>query len=50
MDNKLIEKVEAFNELSKKIKAYNEAIGVMYWDLRTGAPEKAVGISVKYIE
>ncbi len=42
METILNEKVEAFKELIKKIKAYNEAINVMYWDLRTGAPEKAV--------
>lgn len=29
-----------FHELMKKIKSYHEAMGVMYWDLRTGAPKK----------
>ncbi|MBY6087652.1 carboxypeptidase M32 [Priestia flexa] len=31
-----------FHELMKKIKSYHEAMGVMYWDLRTGAPKKGV--------
>ncbi|MBM7703266.1 carboxypeptidase M32 [Metabacillus iocasae] len=36
-----IKKVEEqFHEYMKKIKSYGEAIGVMYWDLRTGAPKK----------
>lgn len=30
----------SFRELLKKITGYNEAIGLMYWDLRTGAPKK----------
>ena len=25
-----------------KMTAYNEALGLIYWDLRTGAPKKAV--------
>ncbi|TYR79986.1 carboxypeptidase M32 [Priestia megaterium] len=36
----LIEK--KFHEYMKKIKSYHEAMGVMYWDLRTGAPKKGV--------
>ncbi|WP_449536682.1 carboxypeptidase M32 [Ferdinandcohnia sp. Marseille-Q9671] len=32
----------AFLELVKKMTSYNEAIGVMYWDLQTGAPKKGV--------
>lgn len=31
-----------FNELVKTIKHYNEAIAMLYWDLRTGAPKKGV--------
>ncbi|HOS70078.1 MAG TPA: carboxypeptidase M32 [Bacillota bacterium] len=31
-----------FFELVKRIKYYNDAIGVLYWDLRTGAPRKGV--------
>ncbi|MEX1029182.1 MAG: carboxypeptidase M32 [Paenibacillaceae bacterium] len=31
-----------FRELVKKIKSYEEALAVMYWDLRTGAPRKGV--------
>ncbi|MFC3884116.1 carboxypeptidase M32 [Bacillus songklensis] len=33
---------EQFLEYVKKMTAYNEAIGVMFWDLRTGAPKKGV--------
>jgi carboxypeptidase Taq len=29
-----------FRELVRKIKCYEEALSVMYWDLRTGAPRK----------
>ncbi|MDQ0245326.1 carboxypeptidase Taq [Bacillus fengqiuensis] len=31
-----------FMDYVKKMTAYNEAIGVMFWDLRTGAPKKGV--------
>ncbi|MEH7514316.1 carboxypeptidase M32, partial [Gottfriedia acidiceleris] len=30
---------EEFIDYLKKIENYNEAINVMYWDLRTGAPK-----------
>ncbi|WP_195570808.1 carboxypeptidase M32 [Paenibacillus sp. 1001270B_150601_E10] len=33
---------QAFVDLLKKLKAYTEAVGVLYWDLRTGAPRKGV--------
>ncbi|ADU30473.1 carboxypeptidase M32 [Evansella cellulosilytica] len=33
---------QQFRELIKKISNYNEAIGVLAWDLRTGAPKKGV--------
>lgn len=29
-------------ELVKRIRCYNEALAVLYWDLRTGAPKKGV--------
>ncbi|AZB43286.1 carboxypeptidase M32 [Bacillus sp. FJAT-42376] len=31
-----------FYELLQKIESYNEALNVMFWDLRTGAPKKGV--------
>ncbi|WP_050615377.1 carboxypeptidase M32 [Bacillus testis] len=31
-----------FLELVKKMAAYNEALALIYWDLRTGAPKKGV--------
>lgn len=38
-----IEKVEKeFLEYVKKISAYGEALSLIYWDLRTGAPKKGI--------
>lgn len=34
--------LDEFRVLVRKIKSYEEALGVMYWDLRTGAPRKGV--------
>jgi Zn-dependent carboxypeptidase len=34
--------LEKFKETVKKIASYNEALGVLYWDLRTGAPRKGM--------
>ncbi|RLQ95150.1 carboxypeptidase M32 [Falsibacillus albus] len=31
-----------FLEYVKKMSAYNEAIGLMYWDMRTGAPKNGI--------
>ena len=28
----------------KQIKSYEEALGVLYWDLRTGAPRKGMEV------
>lgn len=42
METDLKAKLEAFMELVRKISAYNEAISLMHWDLRTGAPRKSV--------
>lgn len=42
---KEIEKLEQqFLHYIKKMSSYNEAISLMYWDLRTGAPKKSVEI------
>ncbi|WP_248925545.1 carboxypeptidase M32 [Paenibacillus hamazuiensis] len=35
-------KWKEFRDYLKKIKSYEEALGVLYWDLRTGAPKKGV--------
>jgi carboxypeptidase Taq len=32
----------AFRELVKKIKSYEEAVGLIFWDMRTGLPKKGV--------
>ncbi|MFJ7636962.1 carboxypeptidase M32 [Peribacillus sp. NPDC097225] len=38
-----VEQVEReFKEYVKKISAYNEALALIFWDLRTGAPKKGV--------
>ena len=37
-----MEKKEKFLNYVKKMQDYSEAIGLMYWDLRTGAPKKGV--------
>lgn len=34
--------LERFRELDRTIKSYHEALGVLYWDLRTGAPRKGI--------
>jgi carboxypeptidase Taq len=36
------EKKAGFRELVKRMKNYEEAVSIMYWDLRTGAPRKGV--------
>ncbi|MED4532136.1 carboxypeptidase M32 [Metabacillus fastidiosus] len=40
MPNKQLE--EEFLEYIKKMQSYEEAISMLYWDLRTGAPKKGV--------
>jgi carboxypeptidase Taq len=32
--------LQSFRELVRKIKSYEEALGVLFWDMRTGAPRK----------
>ncbi|HEY8529326.1 MAG TPA: hypothetical protein VIL22_06565, partial [Paenibacillaceae bacterium] len=34
--------LERFRELTRKIKQYEEILGVVYWDMRTGAPRKGI--------
>lgn len=41
-EQKLQDTLIGFKQLVKKMKAYEEALAVMYWDLRTGAPRKGV--------
>lgn len=48
MGTESIEKLEQdFLAYVKKIKAYEEALALIYWDLRTGAPKKASGSARK---
>ncbi|MBT2649324.1 carboxypeptidase M32 [Bacillus sp. ISL-34] len=43
MNKKGIDLIEKeFKEYVKKISAYNEALALIFWDLRTGAPKKGV--------
>jgi len=40
MENQVKIKLGQFRELVRKIRGYYEAVGLMHWDLRTGAPRK----------
>lgn len=42
MSNQVQELLESYKSLLSKVKAYNEAINLMFWDLKTGAPKAAV--------
>lgn len=41
-DRRVAAAVEEFKELMKRIRQYEEAAGVLGWDLRTGAPRKGM--------
>lgn len=43
MSEKLEQLEKEFLEYVKKMTAYNEALGLIYWDLRTGAPKQGIG-------
>lgn len=50
MENlKLEEKQQQFRDIIAKLNAYREALGVLYWDLRTGAPRKGVEMRAQTI-
>ncbi|HZG55533.1 MAG TPA: carboxypeptidase M32 [Paenibacillus sp.] len=36
------QRLAEYLELTKKMKSYEEALGVLYWDMRTGAPRKGL--------
>ncbi|MGF3103395.1 carboxypeptidase M32 [Rossellomorea sp. DUT-2] len=42
MKESVIEIKDRFHDYVKKMSAYNEALGLMFWDLRTGAPKNGV--------
>ncbi|OMF38241.1 carboxypeptidase M32 [Paenibacillus sp. FSL H8-0548] len=42
MSTKSNEVLQSFRETIRKIKSYEEALAVLYWDLRTGAPRKGM--------
>jgi len=41
--------LEQFRGINQKIKQYEEALAVLYWDLRTGAPRKGMDIRSEVI-
>lgn len=43
------EKQQGFMDLVRKMKRYDEAVGLLYWDLRTGAPKKGVATRAEAI-
>ncbi|WP_025700469.1 carboxypeptidase M32 [Paenibacillus forsythiae] len=49
MEQHVQEEWNAFSILLGKISGYHEAIGLLHWDLRTGAPRKGVEIRSKTI-
>jgi carboxypeptidase Taq len=49
MEKSFESKLQGFRELVHKIKYYNEALSVIFWDLRTGAPKKGVPGRAKVI-
>lgn len=49
MQRNFEETLHSFQELVHRIKYYNEALAVVYWDLRTGAPKKGVPGRAKVI-
>src|SRR3954464_12868158 len=42
MSEAILQIEKDFIDYVKKITAYNEALALIYWDLRTGAPKKGV--------
>jgi carboxypeptidase Taq len=42
MQNNVKQLEESFLNYLKKMASYNEALGLIYWDLRTGAPKKGM--------
>lgn len=42
MSESLATQLQSFRSYVKKMKSYGEALDVMYWDLRTGAPRKGM--------
>jgi carboxypeptidase Taq len=49
MEQHVAEEWEKFSGLLSKISGYSEAIGLLHWDLRTGAPRKGAEIRSKTI-
>ncbi len=49
MERNFDTELQGFKELVNKIKYYNEALAVIFWDLRTGAPKKGVPGRAKVI-
>lgn len=39
--------VQQFTDYVKKMKHYEEALNVIYWDMRTGAPKKRISTTLR---
>jgi len=42
MSQSILQMEKDFFDYNKKISAYNEALALIYWDLRTGAPKQGI--------
>ena len=42
MSQSILQTEKDFFDYNKKISAYNEALALIYWDLRTGAPKQGI--------
>ena len=42
MSQSILQMEKDFFDYIKKISAYNEALALIYWDLRTGAPKQGI--------
>lgn len=47
MEQAVQDKWESFQELLSKISSYSEAIGLLHWDLQTGAPRKGIEVPLR---
>ncbi|KIL34771.1 peptidase M32 [Cohnella kolymensis] len=43
-DSSSSETLKRFRELTNRVKQYEELLGVVYWDMRTGAPRKGIAL------
>jgi carboxypeptidase Taq len=41
--------LQQYQEMMQKMRSYEDALGVLYWDLRTGAPRKGIDVRAETI-